>query len=518
MSAVIEPATSNRGMVATSHPLAVDAALDVMRDGGTSVDAAVAAGAMLTVVDPRSTGIGGDVFAQCWTPGDEEPVALAAAGPAPARMTPATLEERGFRSMPQDGPWSVTVPGGVAGWDALMKRYGRLDLNRVLQPAIEVAEAGFEVTPFIAADWSQSVEKLSANPYGKSLFLPDGHPPKAGQRFTNPDLAKSLRAVAESPATFYSGWIAEAIDDAMRQLDGPLSSGDLAAWDGPEWVRPMRASFRGLDVYELPPPNQGVVALQALKLYEELNPGGRVDEDHAGIECLKLAVSDAAAHVADPQFSRIDADALVSDRYLKGRRDLIDMGAAGIRSSGSPSADTVYVAVADTRGGACSFIQSIFAGFGSGVAVPGTGIVLQNRGAGFTLARGHPNSCDAGKRPFHTIIPAMLGELGRPRGVFGVVGGPLQPQGHFQVLRNMIDREMNPQAAVGEPRFRVGDGLHVWFESSYDAGVVGELASRGHIVSELSRSEAGGAQVIVCDADGFVGGSDPRKDGLARGY
>jgi gamma-glutamyltranspeptidase / glutathione hydrolase len=518
MTASTTAATSDRGMVATSHPLAVEAALEALRDGGTSADAAIAAGAMLTVVDPRSTGIGGDLFAQCWMPGEAEPVALAAAGPAPARMTTSALEAEGFSSMPEEGPWSVTVPGSVAGWDTLMTRFGRLGLERALRPAIEVAESGFEVLPFIADDWSGSVEKLSKDAYSTALFLPDGRPPQAGEKLTNEDLARSLRAVASSPATFYTGWIAEAIDAAMRALDGPLAARDLASWNGPEWVRPISRRFREFDVYELPAPNQGIVVLEALGLYEELLPNGRVEEDHAGIESLKLAVADGAAYVADPEFSSYDVASLLSEDYLASRRRQLDMEAARPALPGTLASDTVYVAVADGKGGACSFIQSVFAGFGSGVGVPGTGMILQNRGSGFTLERGHPNSPESGKRPFHTIIPAMLGDHGRPRGVFGVVGGPMQPQGHFQVLRNLLDRGMDPQASVAEPRFRVGPGMNVSFESSYDEDVVEALRARGHVASELSRFEAGGAQLILLESGGFVGGSDPRKDGLAKGY
>jgi gamma-glutamyltranspeptidase / glutathione hydrolase len=317
--------TSERGMVATSHPLAVDAALEALRDGGTSVDAAIAAGAMLTVVDPRSTGIGGDLFAQCWMPRDAEPIALTAAGPAPARMTISALEAEGFSSMPEEGPWSVTVPGSVAGWDALMSRFGRLGLERVLRPAIEVAESGFEVLPFIADDWSGSVEKLSKDAYSSALFLPEGRPPQAGEKLTNEDLARSLRAVASSPSSFYTGWIAEAIDAAMGAAGGPLAARDLAAWNGPEWVRPLRRRFREFDVYELPAPTQGTVVLEALGLYEELRPNGRVEEDHAGIECLKLAVADGAAYVADPGFSSYDVASLLSEDYLAARRRQLDM-------------------------------------------------------------------------------------------------------------------------------------------------------------------------------------------------
>jgi gamma-glutamyltranspeptidase/glutathione hydrolase len=518
MSTVPAAATSERGMVATSHPLAVEAALEALHDGGTSVDAAIAAGAMLTVVDPRSTGIGGDLFAQCWMPGEVEPVALAAAGPAPARMTTPALEDKGFSDMPADGPWSVTVPGAVAGWDSLMSRFGRLGLERVLRPAIEVAESGFEVMPFIADDWSGSAEKLSQNAYSESLFLPGGRPPQAGEKLTNEDLGRSLRAVASAPSTFYTGWIAEAIDAAMQALDGPLTARDLATWNGPEWVRPICRPFRKIDVFELPAPTQGIVVLEALGLYEELGPRGRVEEDHAGIECLKLAVADAAAYVADPAFSSFDVASLLSDEYLNSRRRQLDMKAARAASPSTLASDTVYVAVADREGGACSFIQSLFAGFGSGVGVPGTGIVLQNRGSGFTLELGHPNSPESGKRPFHTIIPAMLGSRGRLRGVLGVVGGPMQPQGHFQVLRNLLDREMDPQAAVAEPRFRVGPGMQASFESTYDQQVVDLLRARGHVPSELTRFEAGGAQLILVQDEGFVAGSDPRKDGIAKGY
>ena len=509
-------ATADKWMVATSHPLAVEAALDVLEDGGNAVDAAVVAAAVLTVVDPRSTGIGGDAFAMYWGPRTQGPVGFAAAGPAPSGMSLETVRGAGFDAMPADGPWTVTVPGVVAGWERLLDRLGTIGLARAVEPAAAIAEAGFDVTRAIATDWIDSVDKLARYEYSASVYLSEGRAPALGERMQNPDLAAALRAIgAEGSQVFYEGWIAERIDAAVREVGGPLRASDLAGWRGPRWVTPISARFRDVDVYEMPPPNQGLLALQALKIYEGLEPASRVDEEHAAIESLKLAFADAERYIADPDVHPVPVEGLLSDDYIAERRRLVDPASAAAARAGSPS-DTVYVAVM-AEGEGCSFIQSIYSGFGSGVGVEGTGIILHNRGSGFVLADGHPNRPEPGKRPYHTIIPAMLGREGALWGCLGVVGAFMQPQGHLQVLRALLDRGADPQAALDAPRFRFLGGRRVGFEDSFDPAVATELGGRGHTTTAISSFEAGGGQLIVRSDGGLIGGSDPRKDGLARG-
>lgn len=508
---------ADKWMVATSQPLAVDAALEVLDEGGNAFDAAVTAAAVLAVVDTRSTGIGGDAFALYWSPATKGPVGLAASGPAPAGLSLEALRAAGFNTMPEDGHWTVTIPGVVAGWERGLSRWGTISLARALAPAIEIAEQGFEVTPHIADVWNDSVDMLIRDAYLASVYLIDGRAPKAGERVTNPDLATSLRAIARNGArAFYDGWIAERIEAAVRAGGGPLRASDLAQWAGPRWVDPIFAHYRGMDVYEMPPPNQGVLALQALKLYGGTHSVTRADEEHAAIECVKLAFADAENHVADPDFHPVPVEGMLSDAYLDARRTEVDPARAALAQAGTPS-DTVYIAVMKDGEG-CSFIQSIYAGFGSGVGVEGTGIVLQNRGAGFVLKDDHPNRPEPGKRPFHTIIPAMLGQYGNLRGCLGVVGGSMQAQAHLQVVRNLLDRGADPHTALSEPRFKFLGGRRVAFEPSFDSAVVTELEARGHDTSrDLSTYEAGGGQLIVRHGDGLMGGSDPRKDGLAKG-
>lgn len=502
-------------VVVTSHPLAVQAGLDVLAAGGSAADAAVAASAVLTVVDPRSTSVAGDMFALHWAAGEPAPTGLAAAGVAAGGLTVDALRAAGFTTMPRFGPWTVTVPGAPAGWETLLGRFGRLGTEAVLRAAIMHARDGFAVTPMIADEWTDSVARLNTNETAAGYFLPGGRSPRAGERFANPDLAATLqRFVDEGSAPFYSGDLAEAIAAAVTAAGGPLRLSDLAEWGGPEWVTPLSVPFRGVDVFELPPPGQGVVVLESLALY-----GGfpladdPVVADHRAIESLKLAFDDAAAVVADPAFAPSRAAELLSAEHLDRQRARIGDEAAAVRRSGVAT-DTVYVAVVDGEGNGCSLIQSLYEGFGSGIAVPGTGLVLQNRGAGFTLDDHHPNRPEPGKRPYHTIIPGMLGSGGALLGCLGVVGGYMQPQGQLQVLRNLFDRGMTPQQAVAAPRFRVFDGRAVHLEEGYDADIAAGLAARGHELHPLRRFECGGAQLILRTPDGsWAAGTDPRKDG-----
>ncbi len=503
-------------MVATNHPLAVSAALDAWKGGGNAVDAAVAAAAMLTVVDPRSTGIGGDLFAQVWVEGAPGPQGLSAAGPAPARLSVDALARAGFSEMPRSGPWAVTVPGAVAGWSELVTSRGKLGLEELLPPAARVAEEGSRIPRFIAEEWTTCVNKLAANEESARTFLVSGKAPAEGTSFANPALGQVLRRIGrEGPDAFYRGELAAKIAGAVASLGGVLTEEDLASWTGPEWVTPIGKNYRGVDVYEMPPPTQGIVAVQALAIYAGLSPGDRIEEDHFAIESLKLAFDEARRSVSDPRFIDVPTERMLSDDHVAARRAEIRSDRVWSALAGT-SSDTVYVAAAD-EDISCSLIQSLYEGFGSGVTVPGTGIALQNRGADFVLKEGDVNVPEPGKRPYHTIIPAMLGDSKGCLGCLGVVGAFMQPQGQFQIIRNLFDREMKLDDAVSAPRFRSISGITVGFEASYDPGIVSALADRGHDVARLGRFEAGGAQVVMRTEEGFAGASDPRKDGYARG-
>jgi gamma-glutamyltranspeptidase/glutathione hydrolase len=499
-----------RGMVCTSQPLAAGAALEILEDGGSAADAAVGAAAVLNVVNPHSTGIGGDAFALWWGPGDDAPTALAGAGPAPAGLSVEALRGAGYDAMPNTGPWPITVPGAVSLWAELLDANGRLEPTRVLGPAIDYARDGFPVSPSVARYYAQDGGRLT--PEARRCLIPSG-PPTAGDTLANPDLAGSLAAIAEHGASaFYEGEIAQRIAEVVAAAGGPLAAEDLAGFRGATWVEPLRTGFRGVDLYELPPPGQGLVALQALALYAGLE----ATDDHALMECVKLAFADAAAYIADPDAAPVPVDGLLGEDYLARRRALVDPERARSADAGSPS-DTVYVAVADADGGACSLIQSLYEGFGSGYMAPGTGIVLQNRGANFTLADDHPNRPEPGKRPYHTIMPAMLGRDGAFAGCLGVVGGFMQPQGHVQLMRSLFERGLAPQAALDAPRWRLQGGLRVDVEDGFPAGFEDDLARRGHEVGRLTPAGAGGAQLIVRDADGFAGASERRQDGFPVG-
>ena len=502
---------ADTGIVATSQPLAAEAGAAALRDGGSAADAAVAAAAVLCVAEPASTSIGGDAFALWWGAGDAAPSALAGAGPAPAGLSLDALRAAGHDVMPGFGPWSVTVPGAVSLWERLLQAHGRLDPARVLGPAIDLAERGFAVTPVIAGAWAEDAGRLAQG--AAARFLPGGRAPVSGERFANPALGGVLRRIAEEgAAAFYTGPVAAALTAAVRDAGGPLRADDLAAFGGATWVEPLHARFRDVDVYELPPPVQGVVALEALGIYARLAPRDAGEEEHALLEAVKVAFADAMAHVADPLHADVPARALLAAGYLDRRAAGIDPERAGAAVAGRPG-DTVYVAVADARGGACSLIQSLYDGFGSGLEGEGTGVLLHNRGANFVLDPAHPNHPAPGKRPYHTIMPAMLGRAGRFAGALGVVGGFMQPQGQVQVLRGLLDRGLGPQAALDAPRFRFRGGLRVEVEDGFDADA---LRARGHDVGRLAPGSAGGGQLVLVHEDGrFAGASDRRKDGRA---
>lgn len=501
--------------VVTSHHLATKAAHEALDAGGTAVDAAVTAAAMLTVVDPRSTGVGGDLFAMVWEPGSARPVGLNAAGCAPSGMTMDALLAQGYRTMPQVGPWSVTVPGAVAGWQELLGRFGRLGLGPVLRPAEQAARSGTPVAPVVAKEWSANVAKLARNPAAAELFLPQGKPPAVGDVWRNQPYADLLQLLLDDGLdAFYRAPVSTALAGAVAALGGPMRPEDVESWSGTEWVDPLSVAFGPYEVFELPPPGQGLVAMIALGIYASRVAPTPVDAVHVAIESVKAGFADAATYVADPAFAAVPLNDLLAGDRLRGLRDRFDHEPPARIHIGPPS-DTVYLAVADEQGGACSLIQSVYDGFGSAVGVSELGIVLQNRGGCFDLIEGHPNAPAPGKRPYHTIIPAMLSRQGAFAGCLGVVGGFMQPQGHVQVLRNLVELGLEPQEAVDAPRFRVLSDGRVEFEVGYDQAVIDGLAARGHEVGQLEEFLAGGAQLLLRTDTGVQVGSDRRKDGYA---
>ena len=509
------------GAVATSHPLAVEAGLDVLRAGGNAVDAAVCAAAVLGVVEPMSTGVGGDCFALTWKPGQgvepQPPRGLNGRGRAPAAASLADLASRGLHSMPEHGVLPVTVPGALDAWQTLVSEEGTRPLGELLAPAIRLAHDGFEVTPVVARDWAASEDRLKRG-QGTRAWLLDGRAPRVGERFRQSELARTLeRVAADGVEVFYRGEIAEAIVRTSQRLGGWLAAEDLATHRS-EWVEPLEGSYRGHPVYELPPNGQGIIALQALGIMDGY-PLGDVDEverHHLMIEAVKLAFADGERHVGDPDHLRVDPRRLLREEHLESRRAQIGSAALVHARSGPVASDTVYVATVDTHGGCCSLINSIYMHFGSHVVAEGTGVTLQNRGALFRTEPDHPSALGPGRRPYHTIIPAMVFRQDWPWLVFGVVGGFQQPQAQVQVLSNLVDRRMEPVEAVAARRFRWVEGARVRLEEGTADAVVDGLRARGHaLVQGEGHGGFGGAQLLRLDRETGRrdGASDPRKDG-----
>jgi gamma-glutamyltranspeptidase/glutathione hydrolase len=518
-----------RAAVATSQPMATSAALEVMARGGNAFDAAVAAAAVLNVAEPHMTGMGGDVFALFWSARDGKLQGMRSMGRAGSLISRDVLVERGRTSMPGSGAESVTVPGSLAGWAALLEGYGTLSLAEALAPAIRLAEDGFPVTPIIAQDWGNQVNKLGRDEGASATFLIDGErAPVAGEWFSNPDLAATFRTVAtQGPAAFYGGALGRRVVDGLHALGGFLTLDDLARHEV-EWVEPISAPYRGYRMYQLPPPNQGIAALQMLRMLDgyDVQAMGHNSAEyiHLLTEVKKLAYADLAAHVADPDHMRVTPQQLLSEDYLRSRRSLIDLERpAERREPGSfiTDSETIYLSVADEEGNMVSLINSVFGYFGSGVVIPGTGLVLQNRGAGFTMEEGHPNTVEPGKRPYHTIIPAFVtretpdGEA--PWLSYGVMGGGYQPQGHVQVLLNLVEFGMDLQDAIDAPRVSHSGGLRITLEAPIGDDVRAALAAMGHEVGTGGRLTYGGAQAVMKLVRGWAAGSDPRKDGHAAG-
>ncbi|MGE0362328.1 MAG: gamma-glutamyltransferase [Vicinamibacterales bacterium] len=524
-------------MIATSQPLASAAGLQVLQGGGNAVDAAVTAAAVLAVVEPSMNGIGGDLFALVHDPGTGRIHGLDASGRAPAAATLEEFRRRGLSEMPGSGPLPVDVPGVVSGWDALLTRFGTRTLAQALAPAIGYARDGFPVAELMAAEWAESVTRLAADPAAARTFLPGGRAPVMGEIFRNPRLADSLALIAAGgPDAFYRGPIAAAIAADMRARDGLLTAEDLAAHQA-DWVETISTSYRGATLHEMPPSTQGFVALEMLNILEGFDVAAlghnSADLLHLVSEAKKIAFADRGAWLADRDAVPAEVLAmLVSKEYAAVRRREIDSGAArtyraGTRPgstattpdfAGRDRGDTIYLAAADADGRVVSFIQSLFAGFGAGIVAGETGITLHNRGSGFVLAPGHPNCIGPRKRPLHTLVPGMLVRDGRPWMAFGVMGGDNQAQAHAQIVMNVVDFGMHVQAAGEAARVRhLGASLAV--ESAIDAGVRRDLERRGHVVVE-GRGQMGGYQAVAVEAASGVllGGSDPRKDGLAIGW
>jgi gamma-glutamyltranspeptidase/glutathione hydrolase len=535
------------GMVATSQPLASAAGLEVLRQGGNAIDAAVAAAAVLSVTEPHMTGIGGDMFALVWLAKDrkldalnasgragslmtrEALVALNASGRAGALMTRETLQARGFQSGSQQGAMSVTVPGALAGWELLVRTHGRRTLAQALQPAIGYARDGFPVSPIIAAQWAEQTALLQRDSAAAATFLPGGHAPRAGEWFRNPDYARTLQEIADHGiGSFYGGALGQRMVARLAALGGFVTLDDLRR-NAPSWVTPISVPFRGYRVWELPPSNQGIAALEMLRILEpyDLRAMGHNSPAylHHLIEAKKLAYADLQRFVGDADHLDMPAEQMLSDAFIAERRSHLDAARAQERVDPGPlrtQSETVYLTVADDEGNMVSFINSIYDYFGSGIVVPGTGFALHNRGAGFTLTPGLPNTVAPGKRPFHTLIPGFVTRSvdGREQAYmsFGLMGGGVQAQGHVQFLLNYFVFGMDPQAAIDAPRFRHYDGQRVALEAPIGDEVRAALTALGHVIIDQPPIAFGGAQAIVRLPRGYAAGSDPRKDGMAVGY
>ncbi|MGH9321813.1 MAG: gamma-glutamyltransferase, partial [Vicinamibacteria bacterium] len=519
------PVLATRGMVATSQPLAAAAGLRVLQEGGNAIDAAIATAAVLNVVEPMMAGIGGDLFALVYDAETQKLYGLNGTGRAGALASAQKLRERGLESIPYDDILAVTVPGALDGWEQLRTRFGSRTLAKLLEPAIYYAESGFPVSEIIATDWRWSVPKLSRHPDSASVYLVDGRAPRQGEIFKSPDLAKTFRLIAEKgPEVFYRGELARKMVEFVGKEGGLLSYEDFAAHHG-DWVEPISTTYRDVTVYQIPPNSQGFVALEMLNIVEGYDVAklghNSAEYLHLLIEAKKLAFADRDAYLADPEKARVPLEKLISKEYAAERRRLIDpeKAAREVAPGLIDTTETVYLTAVDEKRNVVSFIYSVFDDFGSGRVVPGTGIALQNRGAGFSLEAGHPNEMAPGKRALHTNMPGMVFKNGTPWMSYGVMGGDMQPQGHTQVIANIVDFGMNVQEAGEAARFRHFSDGNVSFESGIDIDVLQALIGKGH--RPMTRMAVyGGYQAIQIDWDHgvLIGGSDPRKDGCAIGY
>jgi gamma-glutamyltranspeptidase/glutathione hydrolase len=534
-SVVIAP----HGMVTTSHPLATQIGLDILKQGGSAVDAAIAANASLGLMEPTGNGMGGDLFAIVWDAGSKSLHGLNASGRSPKSLSLEWFRENGFEKIPAYGPLPVSVPGAVDGWFELHGRFGKLPMIKLLQPTIDYARNGHPVHETIQLYWDIDAGRLSKYPGYVEQMTIDGRAPRIGEMWQNPNLANTLERIAnDGRDVFYKGDIARVIGSYMQENEGFLSYEDMAAHHS-EWVEPQSVNYRGYDIWELPPNGQGIAALQMLNLMEPYDIAamgfGSADYVHLFIEAKKIAYEDRARFYADPDFNDIPVSELLSKDYANERGKLMDMKkAADEYPHGDPCAlrggDTIYLSTADAGGNMVSLIQSNYHGMGSGMTPPGLGFILQNRGELFNLQPGHANSFEPDKRPFHTIIPAFITRDGKPWISFGLMGGGMQPQGHVQIVINLLDFGMNLQEAGDAPRIHhigssqptgevMEDGGIVNLETGFDYEVIRDLMLRGHTI-QFAHGPYGGYQAIMRDPESgvYYGASESRKDGQAAGY
>ena len=522
------------GMVATSHPLATQIGLDILKQGGTAVDAAIAANIALGLMEPTGNGIGGDLFAIVWDAKSKKLHGLNASGPAPQNISIEYFTENNLKKIPSYGPLPVTVPGAVDGWVKLHEKFGKLEFKSLFSPTIEYANNGFPVTETIAYYLDRSKERFQNYPNFKKVWLKNGRMPIKGEIFKNPQLARTLSIIAEKGRSgFYEGEIAQTIADFIQLQGGFLSYEDLSSFHS-EWTPPVSSNYRGYDVWELPPNGQGIAALQILNILENYNlkKMGLFSSEyiHLFTEAKKLAFADRAKYYADPNFSNIPVKELISKSYAKERAKLINMKKAALADEPGilESGDTIYLTAADKYGNMISLIQSNYRGMGSGMMPPGLGFMLQDRGELFSLDKSHRNALQGGKRPFHTIIPAFVTLDGEPFMSFGVMGGATQPQAHAQIIINMVDFGLNLQEAGDAPRIVhsgssqptdevMTNGGKLSLESGFSKSIENELTAKGHKL-EYQRGVFGGYQAIMLKDGVYYGASESRKDGQAAGY
>lgn len=517
------PAYARDGMVATSNSLAAQAGLEILKKGGNAVDAALAAAACLTVLEPTANGIGGDNFAIVAFQG--KLYGLNSSGPAPMGSSIETLQSKGYSEIPKYGFAPVNVPGAPAGWAALSERFGSLPLTEVFAPAITYAERGFPVSPILSKHWQRAVDVYKKQLQGEehaewfNTFAPEGRAPQGGEIFRLPNHAETLQLIAETKAeAFYRGELAEKIDAFSRKYGGFIRAEDLANFYS-EWVDPISTEYRGLEVWEIPPNGQGIVALMALNILKgfEFRPEDKNSPltYHRQIEAIKLAFEDAQKYVTDARFMEKAVNDLLSEEWAAEKRSRIQDKAVLPPPSPETKGGTVYLTAADRDGNMVSLIQSNYMGFGSGLVVPGTGIALHNRGHNFSFDPQHVNCLAPGKKPYHTIIPGFLTKDGKPLGPFGVMGGFMQPQGHVQVVMNLADFQHNPQAAIDAPRFQWMQGNKVQLENTMPKEIVEHLKQIGHEVTVTEHNEGyGRGQIILkTESGGYVGGTESRVDG-----
>jgi len=534
--AMRSPVLATSAMAATSQPLATQVALDVMKSGGNAIDAAIAANALLGLVEPTGNGIGGDLFAIVWHAETEKLYGLNASGRSPQSLSRQWFIDQGYTSIPSHGPLPVSVPGTVDGWYMLHDRFGRLPMPKLLQPTIDYAEKGFPVSQLIAYYWQRSVAILEKWPGFVDQFTKNGRAPAEGDIWRNPGLASTLKALAKGGRdAFYQGQIARTIAAYMQDNGGFLSLQDLADHRG-NWIEPVSTNYRGYDVWELPPNGQGIAALQILNIVEQFDVAnmGRESAEfvHLFTEAKKLAFEDRAKYYADPDFNKIPVRQLISKPYAQSRAKLIDQTRASRAYSAGKlleEGDTIYLTTADSEGNMVSLIQSNYRGMGSGMTPPGLGFILQDRGEMFSLEEGHFNQFEGGKRPFHTIIPAFVTKDGKPWMSFGLMGGAMQPQGHAQIIINMVDFGLDVQAAGDAPRIhhsgsseptgeKMTDGGILNLETGYPLATIRQLMRMGHKI-QYANGPYGGYQAIYrADNDVYWGATESRKDGHAAGY